>query len=140
MALEIAPHVSIPEEDLEWKFIRASGPGGQNVNKVASAVQLRFLLNRNTSLPAAVRERLTRLAGNRIGEDGTLLLSARGERSQEQNRRAALARLRALVRAALVEPKVRRKTRPTAASRERRLESKKLRSGTKRARGMRDWY
>lgn len=139
MALKVAPHVSIPEEDLEWKFVRASGPGGQNVNKVASAVQLRFLLNRNTSLPAAVRERLARLARNRIGADGTLLLSARGERSQEQNRRAALARLSALVRAALVEPKVRRKTRPTAASRERRLESKKRRSGTKRARGMRDW-
>ncbi len=139
MALEVTPAVSIPEEDLEWKFIRASGPGGQNVNKVSSAVQLRFLLPQNTTLPAPVRARLKRIAGHRIGEDGTLLISARSERSQEQNRRAALERLADLVRTALIEPKIRRKTRPTAASRERRIESKKHRSSTKRGRGARNW-
>jgi len=138
MALEIAPGLSIPEEELEWKFIRASGPGGQNVNKVSSAVQLRFLLQHNRTLPPAVRARLVRLAGHRIGEDGSLLISARRERSQEQNRRAARERLTALLRAALVEPKLRRKTRPTAASRQRRLEAKRRRGGTKRERSLRD--
>ncbi|HLW24564.1 MAG TPA: alternative ribosome rescue aminoacyl-tRNA hydrolase ArfB [Steroidobacteraceae bacterium] len=139
MALEVTPGLSIPEEELEWKFIRASGPGGQNVNKVSSAVQLRFLLPQNSTLPAAVRARLVRLAGRRIVEDGTLLISARNERSQEQNRRAALERLQALIRAAVIEPKPRRKTRPTAASRERRIESKKHRSSTKRGRSTRHW-
>jgi ribosome-associated protein len=139
MALEVTPGLSIPEEELEWKFIRASGPGGQNVNKVSSAVQLRFLLPQNSTLPAAVRARLVRLAGRRIVEDGTLLISARNERSQEQNRRAALERLQELIRAALIEPKPRRKTRPTAASRERRIESKKHRSSTKRGRSTRQW-
>jgi ribosome-associated protein len=139
VAIEVAPDLSIPEEELEWKFIRASGPGGQNVNKVSSAVQLRFLLPQNTTLPAAVRARLVRLAGRRIGEDGTLLISARTERSQAENRRAALERLLALLRAALAEPKIRRKTRPTAGSRERRIESKKRRASTKRGRGTRHW-
>ncbi len=104
---------SIPDEEFEWKFIRSSGPGGQNVNKVASAVQLRFLLPQNTSLPVAARNRLRRLAGQRLIDDGSILISARSERSQEQNRRAALERLAELIRAALVEPKIRKKTRPT---------------------------
>ena len=134
MPLVIAPHVCIPDDELEWKFIRSSGPGGQNVNKVASAVQLRFLLPVNTSLPIGARNRLRRLAGQKLIDDGTVLLCARGERSQEQNRRAALERLAALIRAALVEPKVRKKTRPTAASKERRIDSKKRRAGTKRQR------
>src|SRR5579883_1500698 len=125
MAIEVRPGLSIPEEELEWKFVRASGPGGQNVNKVSSAVQLRFHLERNRSLPAAARLRLARLAGHRIGLDGSLLLSARQERSQEQNRRVALERLLELIRAALIEPKMRRKTRPTLASRERRLDAKR---------------
>ena len=134
MPLVISPHVSIPDEELEWKFIRSSGPGGQNVNKVSSAVQLRFLLPLNSSLPVGARNRLRRLAGQKLIDDGTLLLSARSERSQEQNRRAALERLAALIRAALVEPKIRKKTRPSAASRERRIESKKRRASTKRQR------
>jgi ribosome-associated protein len=137
--LIVSEHIAIPEEELEWKFIRSSGPGGQNVNKVASAVQLRFLLPQNTSLSAAVRSRLQRLAGQRLVDDGTILLTARTERSQEQNRRAALERLADLVRAALIEPKIRRKTRPTRASKERRIDSKKRRGGTKRERSGRGW-
>ena len=139
MPIEITPQIAIPDEELEWKFIRSSGPGGQNVNKVASAVQLRFLLPQNTSLPAAVRSRLQRLAGQRLIDDGTILLSARNERSQEQNRRAALERLADLVRAALIEPKIRKKTRPTRASKERRIDTKKRRAGTKRQRSGREW-
>ena len=139
MPLVVSEHIAIPDEDLEWKFIRSSGPGGQNVNKVASAVQLRFLLPQNTSLPAAVRSRLQRLAGQRLIDDGTILLSARNERSQEQNRRAALERLADLVRAALIEPKIRKKTRPTRASKERRIDTKKRRAGTKRQRSGREW-
>jgi ribosome-associated protein len=139
VALVVSEHIAIPDEELEWKFIRSSGPGGQNVNKVASAVQLRFLLPQNTSLPAAVRSRLQRLAGQRLIDDGTILLTARSERSQEQNRRAALERLADLVRAALIEPKVRRKTRPTRASKERRIDTKKRRAGTKRERSGREW-
>ena len=139
MPLIVSEHIAIPDEELEWKFIRSSGPGGQNVNKVASAVQLRFLLPQNTSLPAAVRSRLQRLAGQRLIDDGTILLSARNERSQEQNRRAALERLADLVRAALIEPKIRKKTRPTRASKERRIDTKKRRAGTKRQRSGRGW-
>ena len=139
MPLVVSEHIAIPDEELEWKFIRSSGPGGQNVNKVASAVQLRFLLPQNTSLPAAVRSRLQRLAGQRLVDDGTILLSARNERSQEQNRRAALERLADLVRAALIEPKIRKKTRPTRASKERRIDTKKRRAGTKRERSGRGW-
>ena len=139
MPLVVSDHIAIPDEELEWKFIRSSGPGGQNVNKVASAVQLRFLLPQNTSLPAAVRSRLQRLAGQRLIDDGTILIAARTERSQEQNRRAALERLADLVRAALIEPKIRRKTRPTRASKERRIDTKKRRAGTKRERSGRGW-
>ena len=139
MPLAVSEQITIPDEELEWKFIRSSGPGGQNVNKVASAVQLRFLLPQNTSLPAAVRSRLQRLAGQRLVDDGSILLTARNERSQEQNRRAALERLADLVRAALIEPKVRKKTRPTRASKERRIDSKKHRAGTKRQRSGRGW-
>jgi ribosome-associated protein len=137
--LVISEHITIPDEELEWKFIRSSGPGGQNVNKVASAVQLRFLLPQNTSLPAAVRARLRRLVGQRLVDDGTILLSARNERSQEQNRRAALERLADLVRAALIEPKIRKKTRPTRASKERRIDTKRRRAGTKLERSGREW-
>jgi ribosome-associated protein len=137
--LEITPHLLIPDEELEWKFIRASGPGGQNVNKVSSAVQLRFLLPRNTSLPVSARNRLRALAGQKLIDDGSILFSARSERSQEQNRRAALERLAALIRAAMVEPKIRKKTRPTKGSQERRIESKKRRGATKSQRGRQGW-
>ena len=139
MPLVISPQVFIPDEELEWKFIRASGPGGQNVNKVASAVQLRFLLPQNTSLPVAARNRLRRLAGQRINDDGTILISARSERSQEQNRREALERLAELIRSAMVEPKIRKKTRPTKASKERRVDTKKRRSDVKQGRSARRW-
>jgi ribosome-associated protein len=135
MPLDISEHVAIQDEELEWKFIRSSGPGGQNVNKVSSAVQLRFLLPRNTSIAAPAKNRLRRMAGQRLVDDGSILITARDERSQEQNRRAALERLADLVRAALVEPKIRKKTRPTRASKERRIDSKKRRSSTKRNRG-----
>ena len=139
MGLIITPQIVIGDEELEWKFIRASGPGGQNVNKVSSAVQLRFLLGANTSLPAAARQRLRRLAGQKLVDDGSLLIAARSERSQEQNRREALSRLEALIRAALIEPKIRKKTRPTRASKERRIEAKKQRGTTKRQRQGGGW-
>src|SRR5271170_3975062 len=135
MPLIITPDIVIPDEELEWKFIRSSGPGGQNVNKVASAAQLRFLLPLNASLPVAARNRLRRLAGQKLIDDGTILFKSMSERSQEGNRRAALARLEALIRAALIEPKVRKKPRPTKGSMERRIESKKRRGATKSQRG-----
>jgi ribosome-associated protein len=139
MPLVISPQVSIPDEEFEWKFIRSSGPGGQNVNKVSSAVQLRFLLPLNSSLPVSVRNRLRRLAGQKLIDDGSILIAARSERSQEQNRRAALERLAALIQTAMIEPKIRKKTRPTRASKERRIESKKRRGSTKQQRGARAW-
>jgi ribosome-associated protein len=139
MPLIITPDIVISDEEFAWKFIRASGPGGQNVNKVSSAVQLRFLLPVNTSLPAAAKNRLRRLAGQKLIDDGSILFQARSERSQEQNRREALDRLAALIRAALIEPKVRKKTRPTRASKERRIETKKRRGSTKQQRGGRGW-
>jgi ribosome-associated protein len=135
----IAPDIVIPDEELEWKFIRSSGPGGQNVNKVASAVQLRFLLAQNITLPVSVRNRLRRLAGQKLIDDGSILIKAMSERSQDQNRRAALERLEKLIRAAMVEPKIRKKTRPTKASKERRIDSKKRRGATKQQRGTARW-
>ncbi len=139
MALIIAPDLVIPDEELEWKFIRSSGPGGQNVNKVASAAQLRFLLPHNTSLPVNVRNRLRRLAGQKLIDDGSILFKSVSERTQEGNRRAALERLTALIRAALVEPKIRKKTRPTKGSQERRIEAKKRRGAAKQSRGRHSW-
>ncbi len=139
MPLIIAPDIVIPDEELEWKFIRSSGPGGQNVNKVASAAQLRFLLPQNASLPVPVRNRLRRLAGQKLVDDGTILFKSMSERTQEGNRRAAQGRLEALIRAALVEPKIRKKTRPTKGSQERRIESKKRRGATKQGRGGHRW-
>jgi ribosome-associated protein len=134
MPLVIRPDLVIPDEEFEWRFMRASGPGGQNVNKVSSAAQLRFLLAANTSLPADAKRRLRRLAGHRLVDDGSILIAARSERSQEQNRREALGRLEALIREALIEPKVRKRTRPTKGSKERRLDSKKRRGSTKQGR------
>lgn len=139
MPLIITPHIVIPDEELEWKFIRSSGPGGQNVNKVASAAQLRFLLPQNTTLPVTVRNRLRRLAGTKLIDDGSILFKSMSERSQDQNRRAALDRLEALIRAAMVEPKIRKKSRPTKGSQERRIESKKRRGTTKQQRGSQGW-
>lgn len=135
MSLEIKPGLDIPDTDLEVAFVRSSGPGGQNVNKVASAVQLRFALARNTTLGEDVKARLRQLAGQRMTDAGELLIVARESRSQEHNRRIAEERLRDLVRRALVAPKQRRATKPSKASRERRLETKARTTKTKRLRG-----
>jgi ribosome-associated protein len=127
--------VTLDERELEESFIRASGPGGQNVNKVASAVQLRFDVRRSPSLPQSVRERLERLGGSRITQDGVLVITAQRFRSQERNRQDALARLIALIRRAATPPVPRRRTRPSAAARQRRLTEKTHRSRVKRERG-----
>ena len=130
---------TIPDRDLEWTFVRSSGPGGQNVNKVASAAQLRFLLAANSTLPPEVKRRLRRLAGRRLTDDGDIVIIARGERSQERNRRDALERLEALVERARIEPKPRKRTKPTRASKERRLEAKRRRGASKRDRAGAGW-
>ena len=134
MSLVIKPGLEIPDSDLEMAFVRSTGPGGQNVNKVASAVQLRFFLARNTTLRDDVKARLKQLAGQRVTDAGELLIVARESRSQEQNRRIAEERLLDLVRRALVAPKKRHATKPTRASRERRLDSKSRTQQSKRLR------
>lgn len=138
MPLSVAPGVEIPDRDLSLSFVRASGPGGQNVNKVATAVQLRFDLAGTAALRDPVKQRLRALAGRRLTDEGDILIVARDHRTQEQNRAAALERLAELIRRALVEPKTRKPTRPTRASKERRLAGKahrqrikKLRSGVR---------
>ena len=139
MPVEIDQSLSLPDQDLTWSFVRASGPGGQNVNKVATAAQLRFDLAGTQALEPAVKQRLRALAGRRVTEDGALLIVARNQRTQEGNRREALERLADLVRQALVPPKLRKATRPTRASRERRLETKTQRRTTKQLRRRVSW-
>ena len=133
--LIVSENITIPEHELVESFVRAAGPGGQNVNKVASAVQLRFDVRGSPSLPEAVRERLEQRAGRRLSRDGVLVIEARRYRTQERNREDARARLAALIRAAEEPPILRRATRPTKASRERRLVAKAARSRIKRLRG-----
>ncbi|MGH8458171.1 MAG: alternative ribosome rescue aminoacyl-tRNA hydrolase ArfB, partial [Nevskiales bacterium] len=118
------PPINIPEHEIEEDFIRSSGPGGQNVNKVASAVQLRFDVWRSGSLSSEIKQRLIVLAGRRVNAEGVLIITARAHREQGLNRAEARARLAELLRAAAIKPKKRRKTRPSAASRQRRLTGK----------------
>jgi ribosome-associated protein len=127
----ITPTIAINESEIKQEFIRASGPGGQNVNKVSTAVQLRFNVASSPSLPDDIRKRLVNLAGRRITEDGELIIHARRFRTQERNRQDAFDRLVKLIRKASERPKVRRKTRPTLESKRRRLESKHHRSKAK---------
>jgi ribosome-associated protein len=127
--------ITIPDRDLSVAFMRSGGPGGQNVNKVSSAVQLRFDLAGSEALNPRVKHRLRALAGHRLTDEDAILITARSHRSQEQNRREAEERLADLIRAALIEPKLRRKTRPTLASKKRRLDSKTRTATTKRGRG-----
>ena len=135
--LEITPDITIPDDELDERFIQAGGPGGQNVNKVATAVQLRFQAARSRALPPEVRERLLRAAGSRMTADGELVITARRFRTQEANRRDARARLAALIARATQEPRQRRPTRPTRAARERRMQAKAQRGAIKRRRSER---
>ncbi|HWL05563.1 MAG TPA: alternative ribosome rescue aminoacyl-tRNA hydrolase ArfB [Xanthobacteraceae bacterium] len=132
--IRITDTIAIDEREIEEDFVRASGPGGQNVNKLSTAVQLRFDVRRSPSLPNDVALRLMKLAGSRLTNDGVLVLVAQSHRTQEANRREALARLIALVQQATVKPKPRFATKPTKASKERRLDSKKRRSDVKSGR------
>jgi ribosome-associated protein len=132
--IPINDRIALDEVELRFEFMRASGPGGQNVNKVSTAVRLRFDAAGSPSLPDDVRQRLIRLAGKKVGADGVLTIHARAKRTQEANRREAIERLVELVQKACERPKTRRETRPTMASRKRRLETKRRHGQTKASR------
>lgn len=129
--IHISDEIMIRDEELGFSFIRASGPGGQNVNKVASAVQLRFDVNESPSLPEEVKTRLRKLAGRRVSDEGILIIHARRFRTRERNRQDAIERLIHLIQKAAEKPIMRKRTRPSTASREKRLENKRRRSRTK---------
>src|SRR3954468_14085533 len=135
MPLEITPGLTLADSEIEERFVRASGPGGQNVNKVSTAVQLRFDVAGSPALADDVRHRLIALAGSRMTEEGVLVIDARTHRTQADNREEARARLTDLIRRALVRPKSRRKTKPSRAAKARRVDVKKRRGETKRVRG-----
>jgi ribosome-associated protein len=136
--IEITPSLQIDERELQIDFVRASGPGGQNVNKVATAAQLRFDV-RASSLPEDVKQRLNRLGGNRMTSEGLLLIEAKRFRTQEKNREDALRRFIELVRKSLLKPKARKKTKPSQAAKEERLKVKKRRGEIKKMRQSKDW-
>ena len=133
--IRITPSIALDDSEIEESFIRASGPGGQNVNKLSTAVQLRFDVRGSPSLPEGTRLRLMRLAGRRLTQDGVLIITAQRHRTQERNRQDALDRLIALIQEAAIPPIPRRPTRPTLGSKKRRLEAKGRRSEVKRLRG-----
>jgi ribosome-associated protein len=139
VSLQVAAGIEIPDSELSLSFVRSSGPGGQNVNKVATAVQLRFDLERSAVLTDGVKARLKVLSGRRLNADGTILIIARNHRTQEHNRREAHERLTDLIRRALTAPKPRKATKPTRAARERRLEHKTRQRRTKRLRAKPGW-
>ena len=132
--IKITPSIQINDEEIELNFVRSPGPGGQNVNKVSSAVQLRFNVQGSPSIPQDVKQRLIKLAGKRLSSEGVLIIEARQYRSQDRNRQAALERLVRLIQQACVPPKPRHKTRPSHAAILRRLETKRKRSEIKRMR------
>lgn len=132
--IRVTGNIAIDEAEIELRFVRSAGPGGQNVNKVATAVQLRFDVAHSPSLPAPVRERLARLAGRRMSTEGVLIITAQRFRTQARNREDAIERLVALIRQAAVIPRQRKPTRPSGAERRRRLEDKRRRSEIKRSR------
>ncbi len=137
-AIAINDEIEIPGDEIEMKFVRSGGPGGQHVNKSSTAVELRFDLRQSTSISEPVKRRLRKLAGSRISEEGILVIQASRFRSQKQNREDAIERLAELVRRAAVKPKKRKPTAPSRAAKERRLREKRLRSGLKRGRQEKD--
>jgi len=133
--IPVTPHISLDEEEIKERFVRASGPGGQHVNKTSTAVELRFDVRASPSLPDDVKARLERLAGTRLTGEGVIVIFAQTHSAQQRNREEALNRLLDLIRKAAIRPKSRRPTRPTLASKQRRLEGKTRRAGVKSARG-----